>query len=107
MVRITILEGGIDNILWLKIVLAITHIKNQQPTCAFKDNSNPIEIRYQALPDVQHLCILGSNVYIFLHKEKQALKSVKWEVCALKRKLVGFDGHTIYKIYIKDQNKVI
>lgn len=26
---------------------------------------------------------------------------------ALKEKLVGFDGYTIYKIYIEEQNKVI
>lgn len=57
--------------------------------------------------NIQHLRILGSNVYIFLHKEKQSLKSAKWEAHVFKGKLVGFDGHTIYKVSIEDQNKVI
>ena len=44
---------------------------------------------------------------MFLYEEKQSLKSAKWEACALKGKLVGFDGHTIYRVHIEDQNKVI
>lgn len=35
------------------------------------------------------------------------MKSVKWEARTLKKKLVGFDGHTIYRVYIEGQNKVI
>lgn len=31
----------------------------------------------------------------------------KWAQQALKRILVGFDEHTIYKVHIKDQNRVI
>lgn len=77
MVRATILEGGIDNTLWPKIVLAITYIKNLRPTQALEGNISPIEMRNQALPDFQHLCILGFNVYVFLHKEEQSLKSAK------------------------------
>lgn len=44
---------------------------------------------------------------MFIHEEKQSLKLAKWEVRALKSKLVEFDNYTIYKIYIEDQNKVI
>lgn len=51
-VRGTILEGGINDTLWPKIVLAMTHVKNLRPTRAFKDNSSPIEMQNQALPDV-------------------------------------------------------
>lgn len=107
MVRATILEGGIDDTLWLEIVLAITHIKNLRPTRALEGSISPIEMQNQALPDLHHLRILGSNVYVFLHKEERSLKSAKWEARALKGKLVGFDGHTIYRVHIKDQNKVI
>lgn len=66
-----------------------------------------IEMQDQALPTLQHLWILGFNIYIFPHKEKQSLKSAKWKVKVVKSKLVGFDNHTIYKVYIKDKNKVI
>lgn len=31
----------------------------------------------------------------------------KWDAKALKKKLVGFDEHTIYRIYIENENKII
>ena len=77
MVRATILEGGIDDTLWPEIVLAITYIKNLQPTRALKGSINLIEIQNQAFPDLHHLRILGSNVYIFLYEEEESLKSAK------------------------------
>ncbi len=107
MLRATILEGGIDDTLWPEIVLAMTHIKNLRSTRALEGFISPIEMQNQAIPDLHHLRILGSNVYFFLHEEERSLKSAKWEARALRGKLVGFDGHTIYRVYIKDQNKVI
>ena len=35
------------------------------------------------------------------------MKSEKWVPQVLKKTLVGFDGRTIYRVHIKDQNKVI
>ena len=61
----------------------------------------------QAISDLHHLRILSSNVYVFFHEEKRSLKSAKWEARALRWKFVGFDGHTIYRVHIEDQNKVI
>lgn len=106
-VRATILERGIDDTLWPKIMLAMTYIKNLWPTWELKGNISPIEIQNKVLPDFQQLCILGSNIYVFLHEEEKSLKLAKWKARALKWKLVGFDCHTIYRVYIKDQNKVI
>ena len=37
----------------------------------------------------------------------QLIKSEKWAPRALKRVLVGYDGHIIYRVYIKSQKKVI
>lgn len=79
--------------LWPEIVLAMAYIKNLRPTRALEGYISPIEMQNQALPDLHHLRILGSNVYVFLHKEEQSLKSAKWEARALKGMLVGFDGH--------------
>lgn len=107
MVRATILEGGIDDTLWPEVVLAMTHVRNLRPTRALKDSMSPIKMQDQTLPNLQHLRILGSNVYVFLHEEERSLKSAKWEARMLKGKLVGFDGHTIYRVHIEDQNKVI
>ncbi len=107
MVRATILEGGIDDTLWPEIVLAMTYIKNLRPTRALEGFISPIEMQNQAILDLHHLRIFGSNVSVFFHKEKRSLKSAKWEAHALRGKLVRFDGHTIYRVYIEDQNKVI
>ncbi len=86
MVRVTILEGGIDNILWSEIILVMTHIKNLRPTRVLKEFISPIKMQNQAIPDLNHLRIFGSNVYVFLHKEKQSLKSAKWEARALSQR---------------------
>ncbi len=101
MMRATIVESGIDDNLWPEIVLAMTYIKNLQPTRALKGLISLIEMPNQALPDLHHLRILGYNIYVFLHKEKQSLKSANKEARALRRKFVGFNGHTVHMVHIK------
>lgn len=44
---------------------------------------------------------------MFIHEEKQSLKSAKWKAGALNSKPIRFHDYTIYKIYIEEQNKVI
>ncbi len=112
MVRATILEGGIDDTLWPKVVLVMTHIKNLCPTQALEKlislaKMEGKDLPNKELPNLHHFRVLGSTVYMFLHKEERTLKSAKWDAGVLKGKLVGFNGHTIYKVHIKDQNKVI
>lgn len=46
-------------------------------------------------------------MYIFIHEEEQNLKSEKFEARALKGTLVRYDGHTIYRVFIQEQDKVI
>lgn len=46
-------------------------------------------------------------MYILLHEDKRLIKSEKWALQILKRILVGYNGHIIYKVYIKEQQKVI
>ena len=108
MTRATILEGNIDDELWPEIVLAMTYIKNNRPTKALPSNSTPHEVQNpENTTDVSHLRVLGSTVYVFLHGEERSRKSEKWAPRALKGTLVGYDGHTIHRVHIKDQNKVI
>ena len=107
MVRESILEVGINDRIWPGIILAMTHIKNLRLARALEGFISPIEMQNQAIQDLHHLRILGSNVYVFFHEEERSLKSAKWEVRALRQKLMGFDGHTIYRVHIEDQNKVI
>ena len=99
--KATILEGNIDNNLWQELVLAITYIKNSQPTQALK-NISPYKNPFHDQPNVTYLQILGSTVYILLHKEKRLMKSEKWASQALKRILVGYNEHTIYRVHIRN-----
>ena len=57
--------------------------------------------------DISHLRMLSSVVYVFLNKEERSLKSEKRAAKALKEYLVGYDCHTIYRVHIKEQIKVI
>lgn len=107
MVRATILERRIGDMIWSEIVLAITYNKNLWPTRVFENFISPIEIWNPALSNLYHLFIFGFNIYLLLYKEKQSLKSVQWEAYTFRRKLVGFNNYTIYRVPIKDKNKVI
>lgn len=101
-----ILEDNIDNNLWPKFLLAITYVKNNWPIRAFQDLS-PYESYIHKPSDLAHLQILGSMVYVFLYKEERTLKSEKWAPRVLNGTLVGYNSHTIYQIYLKDQKKII
>lgn len=71
MTRATILEGNIDDELWPEIILAMTYIKNNCPTKALPSNTTPYKAQSQKnTTDVSHLCVLGSTVYVFFHKEE-------------------------------------
>ena len=106
MARATIIEGDLDDIFWPEVVLAMTYTKNVRPTTAL-EGGNPYEKQFNCPPDVSHLRILGSTVYVLIHEEERDLKSEKFTPRALKGKLVGYDGHTIYKVHIEEQQKVI
>ena len=74
MVRATILKAGIDNILWPEVVLAMTNVK---PTQALKRSISLAKMQDQIISNFQHFYVLGSTVYIFLHKKKRILISAK------------------------------
>lgn len=104
--RVIILEGNIDDKLGPELVLAMTYIKNNRPTRALQ-NLSPRKVHSQEPSNLTHLQILGSTIYMLLHKEEQSMKSEKWAPKTLKGVLVGYDDHTIYWVYIKNQKKVI
>lgn len=81
-VRVTILEEEIDNILLPEIVFAMTDIKNLCLTQALKRLISLTEIQIKDLPNknlssLHYLRVLGSTIYVFLHNEKRTLKSAK------------------------------
>ena len=69
MTRATILEGNIDNNLWIELVLLITYIKSNRPTRVVQ-NLSPYKIYIHKLPNLSHFQVLGSTIYVFLYKEK-------------------------------------
>lgn len=95
MARVLIIKKEIDDTFWSEVILAMTYIKNIRPITALKDLS-----LYQKLfnipPDLTHLQVLGSTIYVLIHKEEQDLKSEKFVLQVMKNTLVRFDGHTIY-----------
>lgn len=108
MTKAIILERNIDDKLQPEIIFAITQIKNNRPTKALPSNVTPYKTQSKKnITDMSHFCILGFTVYVFLHKEEQSRKSEKQASRALKETLVGYNSYTIYRVYIKDQNKVI
>lgn len=107
MTRATILEGNIDDdLLWPEVILAMTQVKNVRPTEALGGNS-PHKAHFKRSPDISHLRVLGSTVFVFIHEEERNLKFEKFEARALEGTLVGYDGHTIYRVFIRSQDKVI
>lgn len=106
MARASIIEGRIDDFFWPEVILAITYIKNLRPTKVLQGLS-PYQELFKTLLNLAYLRVLGSTVYILIHEEECKFKSEKFVLCALKNKLVGFDGHTIYRVHIEEQNQII
>lgn len=107
MTRAIILEENIDDKLWPEIIFTMTYIKNNRPTKDLFSNTTLYKAQNQEKVDLSHLRILGSTLYVFLYEEELSQNLEKWAPRALKGTLVGYEGRTIYKMYIKAQNKVI
>ena len=67
MTRVTILEKNIDNELWPELVLVMNYVKNSGPTKVLP-NLTPHKALTRDHPDISNLQILGSSIYVFLHK---------------------------------------
>lgn len=75
MIRKIILENNIYNELWSKLVLAITYIKNNQPTKIIANNFSLYKAHFYKKPDFSQLQILDSTIYILLYKKEDLIKS--------------------------------
>lgn len=101
-----ILEENIDDNLWPEIILAIIQNKNIKLINVL-ERGNPHQALLNSSPNVNHLRVFGSIVYIFIYEQKQNLKLEKFETQALKSTLIKYDGHIIYRVFIREQDKVI
>lgn len=106
MTHATILDRNIDDDLWLEVILAMSQIKNVKPIKALEGN-NPHKAHFKKSPNINYLQVLGTIIYMFIYKKERTLKLEKFEARALKDIFVGYDGHTIYKVFIWSQDKIV
>lgn len=66
----------------------------------FKSN-NLYKTHFKKSLEINYLQVLESIVYIFIHKKEQIPKSEKFEAQTLKNILVGYNKHTIYRVFIQ------
>lgn len=69
MTKVILLEKNINNNLWPELILAIIYVENNWPIRAVQNLSLHKAYTYKLL-DLSHLQVLGSTIYIFLHKEE-------------------------------------
>lgn len=105
-VKCTIIRIRISNKLQLEIFLAIIYISNLLSISSLNSLSL-FDTSIQILPNLQYLCILGSIVFVFIHEKERNIKSAKWVSRGKRRILIGYDGGTIYRIYLHDKAKTI
>lgn len=95
--------------MWPEVVLAMVDVKNLRPTKALNGKS-PYEVLEKKPPTLDHLKVIGSSIYVFIQEEERKndkSKSAKFAPRAKKGILVGYDGHTIYRIFLKEDNAII
>lgn len=84
----------------------MTHVSNLLSTFSLNGLS-PHKAFTGLPPQLSHLKILGSTVYVFIYEKERKAKSAKWEPRAKQGLLVGYDGHSIYRVYLEKDVKVI
>ena len=103
--RSMILAGNIPDFLWPDVLLAAIHIKNRRPTRALLDGMSPYEKLKGKPPLVHHLRALGSTVYSLIAEEDR-VKSARFAPRAKNGVLIGYDGKTIYRVWLPDEQKI-
>lgn len=100
MARCLLEEAQIDKKYWPEIVHAATYLKNRTLTNTI-EKKTPYEIFFKKRPDVSHLKIYGSKVFVRKPEQKRISK---WDKKAEQGILVGYSD-TGYRVLIN--NKVI
>jgi len=99
-----ILAGNIPDFLWPNVLLVAIYIKNRRPIRALGGIS-PYKKLKGKRPLVHHLRTLGSTVYSLI-AEEDCLKSARFAPRAKKGVLIGYNGKTIYRVWLLDEQKI-
>jgi hypothetical protein len=103
--RCAMIDQGIPQFLWPEIISATVHVTNRSATStlggvtpfqAFLDSIWP-ETRH--IPSVAHIRVLGCKAYVHIPKEDRVI-SEKLVPRAEVGILVGYEGSSIYRIYM-------
>lgn len=87
----------------------MVHVKNLRPTSSL-NGKTPHELMEKEIPTIDHLRVLGSTVYVLIHeadRKGEKSKAAKFAPRAQRGKLVGYDGKTIYRVFLEKSNSII
>ena len=98
--------------LWPELFAGMVHIMNRTATTSLNGLA-PLEALNQDLgsigdknkPSISHIRVLGCKAYIYIQKERRT-ESDKQGARAEEGILVGFDGTSIYRIWIPHRNGI-
>ena len=85
------------------------HVKNLRSTRAFEELCSQKTLDDKT-SNIDHLRVLDFIVYVFIHQEdrKSALfKAIKFVSRAQLDKLIEYDDHIIYRVFLKKNYKII
>lgn len=99
MTQAIILDRNTNNDLWLKIILAITQVKNIWPIISLEDK-NIHKIYFNKTSKLSHWQALKSIIYVFIYKKEPNQKLAKFEAQVLNKTLVKYYECIIYWAFI-------
>lgn len=95
-------EANFPAAMWAELVAASVYILNRTGKSSVEGIS-PFELWFGKKPRIKHLRIIGSTCYAHIPVQKRQ----KMDKKAVKGYLVGYDGDERYRIWVKEENKVI
>lgn len=95
-------EASFPEALWAELVATATYILNRTGKSS-KEGVSPYELWMGRKPRIKHFRIIGSVCYAHIPAQKRR----KMDKKAIRGYLVGYDGDERYRIWIKEENKVL
>lgn len=103
MARCLLLQSGLSHKFWAEAVNAANYIRNRSPTKAL-DGKTPFEVLTGKIPDVTHLRVFGSAVFI-LNKDPNI---GKFDSRGMPGIFVGYaDSSKGYRIWLPNEHKTV
>ncbi|KAI1005621.1 hypothetical protein K3495_g2594 [Podosphaera aphanis] len=106
--RTLMVDQAIPDFLWPDLIRAVAHITNRTANRVFDKTSfemfmDHIHPKDDNKPSIAHLRVLGCKAYVQIPKEKRA-HTAKLALRAEVGILVGYEGNSIYRIYVPSRS---